>query len=46
MAQKLAELDSDGLTKLLGDVLSKRQIKAILTRRDKILEWPRTEHSL
>ena len=46
MAQKLAALDSEKLTVLLGDVLSKRQIKAILNRRDKILEWPRTEHSL
>jgi len=46
MARKLATLDNKRLTELLGDVLSKRQIKALLTRRDKILQWPRTEHIL
>lgn len=46
MARKLAALDNTKLTELLGDLLSKRQIKALLARRDKILQWPRTEHTL
>lgn len=45
-ARKLAALTNDSLTDLLGDLLSERQIKAILKRRDKILQWPTTELQL
>jgi hypothetical protein len=41
LAERLARLDTDGLEDLLGDYLSDRQIKAVLKRRDLLLEhWP------
>lgn len=46
MARKLAELNAARLNELLGDLLTMRQLKALLARRDKILRWPRTESTL
>lgn len=41
LADKLTRLDEQGLQDLLGNLLSKRQIRAILKRRNEILElWP------
>ncbi|MEM9621549.1 MAG: metallophosphoesterase [Pseudomonadota bacterium] len=38
--QQLGALTHAQLTELLADLLSERQIKAILQRRDAILDWP------
>lgn len=43
MAAQLQALDSTRLQALLGDLLSPRQLSALIKRRDKILEWPRAE---
>ncbi|MFT7651080.1 MAG: hypothetical protein ACI9ON_001869 [Limisphaerales bacterium] len=43
LAAKLVSLDRTVLNELLGDLLKPAQIKAILTRRDKILEWREPE---
>lgn len=41
LADRLAALGPEGLEELLGDLLSRRQIGAVLERRDQILErWP------
>ncbi|MBT8136174.1 MAG: metallophosphoesterase [Gammaproteobacteria bacterium] len=43
LARRLETLDAAGLETELGKLISKRQRKAILTRRDEILAtWPRT----
>ncbi len=41
LAERLIMLDEAKLTSELGELLSGRQIRAILKRRDKLLEWPR-----
>ena len=46
LAKKLRVLNKTGLTELLGDLLTQRQINAILIRRDKILLWPEAEQQL
>ena len=43
MARKIERLSEQRVVELPGDLLSKRQIKALLARRGKILDWPRTE---
>lgn len=42
MAERLDALDAAWAQALLGDLLTTRQISALLKRRDKILQWPRT----
>ena len=42
MAGRLRNLSAERLQELLGHLLTKRQIKALLVRRDKILQWPLT----
>jgi len=46
MATRLQQLDAERLKDLLGDLISPRQQAALLKRRDKILQWPRTELEL
>jgi hypothetical protein len=36
--QALTSLDEAGLTRALGDVLDRRQIRALLARRDHLLD--------
>jgi hypothetical protein len=46
LGDRLAALDRERLEALLGDLLSGRQIRAVLERRDRILErWPAPEDS-
>jgi len=41
LATALSELTTPALEELLADLLGKREIKALLKRRDTILTWPR-----
>ena len=41
-AERLRTLNAEQLSQLLGDLLKPSEIKAILTRRDQILEWPQS----
>ncbi len=40
MAERMTAMDEEGLTSALGDQLSKRQIRAVLKRRDRMIrDW-------
>jgi hypothetical protein len=39
----IANLDRDTLQNLLGDLLTKKEITALINRRDAILKWPRSK---
>ena len=43
LVERLEKLNVEQLDEQVGGVLSRRQMKAILKRRDKLLEWPRLE---
>lgn len=42
MADKLAALDEAMLSEALGTTLKRRELKAVLKRRDAILDWPQS----